>query len=236
MGQSLVLAGDVKTGFASVEDAIALAEGLDHPSSLAHGLLTGMLSSTVMCSPDLLRRYAENMLELSRKFKLPPQQAMASYHLAWLEAEVGDRAKGLDQMAALYDRVTAMGPITLLYKVMYIDQMLKAARAQEALSVADKAIAELRRPDIGLMLSELLRLRGDCLAALGRKDEARVELIRAEAMAERDGAALLRLRAANSLYREAGAQSKQTLELALAAVPGDWEGPDVLFARALLAG
>jgi hypothetical protein len=118
---------------------------------------------------------------------------------------------------------------------MYIDQMLKAARTQDALSAADKALAELRCPDAGLMLSELLRLRGDCLAALGRNAEARVELVRAEAMAERDGAALLRLRAANSLYREVGAESKPALELALAALPSDWAGSDVLLTRALLA-
>jgi hypothetical protein len=235
VAQALVLVGDVEKGFAAVEDAIALAEGLDHPGSLAHGLLMGMVCSTVTRTPDRLRRYAENMLDLSRRNKLPPQQAMASYHLAWAEAEGGDRAKGLDKMEALYDRVTALGPMTLLYKVMYIEQMLKAGRTQDALSVADKAVAELRCPDAGMMLSELLRLRGDCLAALGRKDEAHAELVRAETMAERDGAALLRLRAANSLYRQAGAQSKHALGLALAELPGEWEDPDILFARALLA-
>ena len=235
MGQSLVFAGDVKNGFASVEAALALAETLAHPGSLAHGFLIGMIASTVTRTPDILRRYAEGMLELSRKFELPPQRAMASYHLAWLEAEVDDRTKGLEKMEALYDRVTAIGPITMLYKVMYVDQMLKAGRAQAALSVADKVVAELRYPDIGLMLSELLRLRGDCLAVLGRKHEARIELVRAEAMAERDGAALLRLRAANSLYRGVGTESKPALELALAALPSHSTGPDVLLARALLA-
>jgi hypothetical protein len=235
IGQTTVLAGDVEKGFASVEAAIALAESLDHPGSLVHGLLLGMTASVTTRSPDLLRPYAENMLELSRKFGLPPQEAMASYHLAWVEAEVGDRARGLDQMEALYDRVTAIGPMTLLYKVMYIDQMLKAGRAQGALSFADKAVAELRYPDEGQMLPELLRLRGDCLAALGHKSEARAELVRAETMAQRSGAALLWLRAANSLYREVGAESKRALESALAALAGDWAGPDVLLARQLLA-
>ena len=236
VGQALVFAGDVKKGFASVEDAIALAESLGHPGSLAHGLLIGMTVSTVTSTFDLLRRYAENTLALCRKIGLPPQQAMASYHLAWLEAELGNRAKGLDQMGALYNRVTVISPTTMLYKVMYVDQTLKADRAQEALSAGDKVVAELHCPDAGLMLSELLRLRGDCLAVLGRKDEARVELVRAAAMAERDGAALLRLRTLNSLYCVAGAESKQTLELALAALPSDWAGSDVLRARALLTG
>ena len=53
---------------------------------------------------------------------------------------------------------------------------------------------------------------------------------------DRDGAALLRLRAVNSLYGLVGAESKQPLELALAALPSDWAGSDVLRARALLAG
>ena len=235
IGQSLVFAGDIEKGFALVEDAIALGKSLDHPGSLAHGLQMGMIASTVTCAPDPLRHYAENMLELTRKFRLPPQEAMASYHLAWVEAEVGDRAKGLDQMEALYNRVTAIGPIVMLYKVMYVDQMLKAGRAEDALCVVDKVVAELRYPDMGIMLSELLRLRGESLAVLGRKDEARMELLHAGTMAERDGAALLRLRAANSLYREVGAESKPGLELALAALSGDWAGPDVLLGRALLA-
>ena len=235
LGQAQVYAGDVENGFKSVEDSIALAERLDHPGSLAHGLLMGLIVSTVARTPELLQSYAERMLDLSRRFKLPPQEAMGSFHLAWIEAETGNRSRGLDEMAALYDRVTAIGPIILLYKVMYVDQLLKAGGARAALAVAEKAVAELRCPDRGLVLSELLRLRGECLFALGRSDEGLADLIQAEAMAKRDGAELLRLRAANSLYNAIGEASRPVLQAAFAAMSGVWHGQDVVNARALLS-
>lgn len=204
LGQAQLFAGEIESGFASVESAIALAERLNHPGSLAHGLLMGLIVGTVARIPGRLQRYVERTLDLSHRFNLPPQEAMGRYHLAWIEAETGDRAKGLAQMEALYDRVTAIGPIILLYKVMYVDQLLRAGRAAAALATADKALADLRCPDRGLALSELLRLRGECLLALGHNAEGRVDVVRAEQMAKRDGAELLRLRAARILSAMAG--------------------------------
>jgi class 3 adenylate cyclase len=235
LGQVIACAGDVAGGIASVRSAIALAETLEHANSLGHGLLTGLIVTTAARSSDLVRSYAERMLELGRKFNVPPQQATGAYHLAWVEAETGERSKGLEQMGELYDRVTRMGPMTLLYKVMYIEQLLKSGRTDTALSVADKAVAELRFPDIGFCMPELYRLRGECLAGLGRKGEGIAEIVRAEAMAKRDGAALFRLRAAASLHRaQADERSKLLLETTLAVIPADQAAPDLDEARALL--
>jgi len=223
------LGGDIEGALASVKAAGELAESLEDPRSMAHAAEQGLIVSTVCQEPALLRPYAERMLALGRKYNLPPQQAMGAYHLAWLEAEVGDRTKGLGQMMALYDQVTKIGPITLLYKVMYVEQLLRAGRAEDALTKADKAVAELRFPDMGLCLPELFRLRGDCLAALGRVEEATSELLRAEAMAKRDGAALFRLRAAVSLHRvEGGEHSMRGMQDAVAVFSTDQTGPDRL--------
>ena len=198
--------------------------------------MPAMASTTIVRSFEQLHAHAERALELARKFNLPPQQAAATYHLAWLEAETGDPASGLRQMAAIYDRVTKTGPFILLYKAMYVDQLLKAGQTQKALAEADDAIANLRFPDIGLALPELFRARGDCLAALGRKEEALSQLEKAEAMATRDGAGLLRLRAAVSLYRaDAGERSAEVLKDAVTAFPSDWAGLDITEARALLS-
>ena len=234
LGQAQVYAGDIEDGFASVETAVALAQELDHPGTLAHGFLMGLIIGTVAHTPERLQSYAERTLELSRRFKLPPQEAIGTYHLAWIEAETGNREKGVNQMAALYDRVTAIGPIVLLYKVMYVEQLLKAGRAHEALAAADKALTALRCPDRGLMLSELLRLRGESLFALGHGKEGGQELVRAEAMAKRDCAGLFRLRAANSLYKVVGEPSRPILEAAFAVMPADRSGQEALETRNLL--
>ncbi len=235
LGQAQLFAGHVTDGFASVETAIALAEKLGHPGTLAHGLLMGLIIGTVARTPARLQSHVERTLDLARQFKLPPQEAIGTYHLAWIEAETGNREKGVNQMGALYDRVTAIGPIVLLYKVMYVEQLLAAGQTREALGAADKAIAALRCPDRGLMLSELLRLRGECLAALGQGKEAIVELARAEAMAKRDGAGLLRLRAANSLHRVAGRAAQPVVAAARAAMPAGWSGPGIVDASDLIS-
>jgi hypothetical protein len=85
------------------------------------------------------------------------------------------------------------------------------------------------------MLSELFRLRGEGLGALGRTADALADLRRAEAMAGRDGAGLLQLRAAASLYRlDGGAASKRTLQGVLATFPAGRKGPEIDAARALV--
>lgn len=233
-GQSLVVAGEVNEGLAAVDRAIALADALDHPGSLAHGLMIGMVVATIIRSTDLLRQRLERMTELSGKFDLPPQKVAAAYHFAWLEAETGDRAKGLVGMSKLYDRVTAIGSMILQYKIMYVDQLLRVGRAREALEVSTSAIAALRAPDRGLLVSEIVRLRGEALAAVGRREEAVAVLTHAETLAARDGAALLRLRAATSLVRDAGGSRERLID-AVAAMPGGWDGPDLAAARGLLS-
>ena len=235
LGQAQVYGGDVEGGFTSVANAIALAEQLDHPGSLAHGLLMGLIVGTVARKTTLLQSYALRTLDLAHRFKLPPQEAIGTYHLAWIEAETGNRNDGLRQMSALYDRVTAIGPIIQLYKLMYLDQLMRAGRTKDALAAADKAIAELRCPDRGLLLSELLRLRGECLVALKHRDEGAAELIRAEAMARRDGGELLRLRAAISLYNTNGEVSRSILEAAYAAMPESQRVDELASARTLLS-
>ena len=233
---AMAYSGDVEGGLASLSECIALAEALDHPHSLGHAMVQG-LSLTNVAPTHLVSGYAERLLQLGRKFNVAPQQTTASYHLAWVAAELGDRSAGLEQMAALYDRVTATGPNIRLFKIMYVDQLLKADRADDALAFADKALAEQRVPDRGIGLPDLHRLRGDCLAALGRREEAVSDFLRAEALAKRDGAGLLRLRAAVSLHHtDPDKGSRQRLEAALAAFPSSWTGRDVVEARSLLAG
>ncbi|HEX3700981.1 MAG TPA: AAA family ATPase [Phenylobacterium sp.] len=234
-GLALAFAGEAEAGLNLLDAALELAESLDHPSSLAHAILQDLILTTVLRQPERLAPRAQRMLDLGRKYNVRPQQVMGAYHLAWIEAEHGERSKGLDEMAALHDEATKLGPIILLYKVMYIDQLLRAGRAEEALARADQAVAALRFPDMGLVLSELFRLRGEGLAAVGRKAEAIAELARAEAMSSRDGAGLLRVRAAASLLRvEPGDQARATLETALAAFAGDRDLRDLTEARALL--
>ena len=231
---ALAYSGDVDAALASQKDCIALAEALGHPHSVGHAMVQG-LTLTSIAPPHLLSGFAERLLEVARKFNAPPQEAAATYHLGWIEAEVGDRAAGLEQMAALYSRVTATGPNVRLYKVMYADQLLKAERTDDALAVIDKALAEQRVPDRGLVLPELHRLRGECLDRLGRRNEAIEELWRAESLATRDGASLLALRAATTLCRvEAGPRSRQALEAALERLPVQADIPDVAAARAAL--
>jgi tetratricopeptide (TPR) repeat protein len=232
---ALAYSGDVEGGLASLSEGIALAEALGHPHSLGHAMVQG-LTLTNIAPADRISDYAKRLLELGRKFNVPPQEATAAYHLGWVAAELGDRSGGLEQMAALYDRVTATGPNIRLFKIMYVDQLLKADRVDEALAFADRALAEQRVPDRGIGLPELYRLRGDCLTALGRREEAIAELWRAESLARRDGAWIPALRAAVGLCRaEPGMASRQALETALAAFPAGASGPDLVAAHAMLS-
>jgi len=200
-GNSWQLAGDRKKAAQSFTEAIALAERLEHPNSLAHGLHNSSIGHQLGADRDATLAAARRAVGLAEKFGLPPWRASSLVLTAWATAVgpgVADAARLID---AEIGNATAAGPLPQYYLGLAAEVLLAAGRPVDGLAHLDRAIAGTDEFGIGFFLPEIYRLRGACLLALSRdnKDEARSAFATALDIARRQGAVILQRRAETAL-------------------------------------
>jgi class 3 adenylate cyclase/tetratricopeptide (TPR) repeat protein len=195
-GNSLQLAGAAQEARQSYAQAIALAEILDHPNSLAHGLHNSAIGRQIGADRDATFMAAHRAVGLAEKYGLPPWRASSLVLTAWATAVgsgIADAARLID---AEIDHATAVGPVPQYYLGLAAEVLLAAGRPADGLAHLDRAIAGIDEPGIGFYLPEIYRLRGACLLALSRdnRDEARSAFVTALEIARRQGAVILQRR------------------------------------------
>lgn len=115
-----------------------------------------------------------------------------------------------------------------------------SGRASEGLAILNATIEQCERARESVLLAELLRVKAEIsvLAGASRQGEARRTLARAVALAKKQGALSLELRAALSLVRLQGKEDRQAVGLLQSAydkfVEG-WETADLIETRQVLA-
>lgn len=232
---SQVTAGQFDAAITNITKAIALAEDLNHPNSIGHALMVGLSVAAGAFDHDRVRNWSVMLAELADTFRFPPHRAVAAFFLEWVNAQTGKL--NLDRLRSTFEAVILIGPLTLLYVALYAEELLKATRPEEALSVIDHHLATLKFP-FGYYLAEVQRIRGECLAALGRSQEANDQLKQAHDLATDLGSHVFALRAAlarTRLCREgpgsasASADFDQSLTRISAA---DW--PEIVAARTIV--
>jgi class 3 adenylate cyclase/tetratricopeptide (TPR) repeat protein len=233
-GQAQMAAGHIDAGMRTILDSITLAEALHHPQSMAHALMCALNAAVTARDYDNLRSWGGRLSALAETYNFPPQRAVAAFYLEWCEAQSGDA--DLDRLRSKFDAVVALGPFTLLYTALLAEELLKAGRAEDGLSAIDELVATLKS-SFGFWLPEVHRVRGECLAALGRQDESEDELRKAYKLAEEQGSKLFALRAAIALARccadSNGKNSAMAdIERSLAAI-GDSDSPEIAAARSM---
>jgi tetratricopeptide (TPR) repeat protein len=219
-------------------ECLSLAEQLAHPPSLAHAFMNAANTSLVARDYSATHDFAATLLEIAERFNLPPQKSVANYLLGWSEAHMGDVQRGLSRMDGEFERVTMIGPMPILHTALFSETLLRAGRGADALILLDRTLASLRFPDLGLYLSELYRVRGDCLLQQHRLDDAAEAFVRASALAEKQCAKLLKLRASVGLVKaQTTPDGKTAARAALKTFAGEFsEGhdrPDLTEARTL---
>jgi class 3 adenylate cyclase/tetratricopeptide (TPR) repeat protein len=200
-GNSWQLAGDRQKAAQSFTQAIALAERLGHPNSLAHGLHNSSIGHQLGADRDATFAAAHRAVGLAEKFGLMPWRASSLVLTAWataVGAGVADAARLID---AEIGNATAAGPLPQYYLGLAAEVLLAAGRPADGLAHLDRAIAGTDEFGIGFFLPEIYRLRGACLLALGRdnRDEARSAFATARDIARRQGAVIFERRSEASL-------------------------------------
>jgi predicted ATPase/class 3 adenylate cyclase len=200
-GNALQLLGDPADATQSIARALALAEALDHPNSLAHALHNGAIGHQLGADRDATFVAAHRTVALAEKFGLMPWRAGSLVLAGWATAigsGIADAARLID---AEIDHAAVAGPLPQYYLGLAAEVLLAAGRAADALAHLDRTIAGIDEPGVGFYLPEIYRLRGMCLLALDRenKEGAQLAFATARDVAQRQGAAIFERRARASL-------------------------------------
>ena len=182
---------------------MALAEKLDHPNSLAHGLHNSGIGYQFGGDREATYAAAHRAAALADKFGLLPWRASSLILVGWATATatgegVADAVRLIDDEIA---NATAVGPLPQYYLGLAAEVLLAAGRSLDALGHLDRAIAGIDEAGIGVYLPEIYRLRGKCLLALDHRNkaEARSAFATAAEIARRQGAVIFECRARASM-------------------------------------
>jgi class 3 adenylate cyclase/tetratricopeptide (TPR) repeat protein len=193
--------GDRDQSKTTAARGVALAERLDHPNSLAHGLHNFSIASQLAGDREATFAAANRAVALAQKFGLTPWRAGSLLLVAWATAVSSGIADAARLVDAEIGNATAAGPLPLYFRGLAGEVLLAAGRAVDALAHLDGAIAGIEEAGVGFYLPEIYRLRGECLLALdrGNKDVARQAFSSARDIAGRQGATVFERRAAAAL-------------------------------------
>ena len=198
---SLELSSDRELAKESIARALALAEALDQPNSLARALYDSAMCYQLVTDREATFAAAQRVAALAEKFGLLPYRAGSLLLMAWATALGSGVAEAAQIIDSEIDKATAAGPLPQYYLGLAGEVLLAAGRSAEGLALLDRAIAAIDEPGVGFYLPEIYRLRGECLLALGRgnMDAARQAFATARDIAMRQGAVIFERRAEASL-------------------------------------
>lgn len=202
-GNSWQLSGEEQQARQHFTQAIALAEMLDHPNSLGHGLHNIGIGHQLGGDREATYTAAHRAAALAEKFNLPPWRASSLILVGWATATGAGLADAVRLIDAEIANATAVGPLPQYYLGLAAEVLLAAGRPADALGHLDRAIAGIDEAGIGIYLPEIYRLRGTCLLALDRQNraEARSAFAIAADIARRQGAVIFERRAQASLSK-----------------------------------
>ncbi|HZL36765.1 MAG TPA: adenylate/guanylate cyclase domain-containing protein [Tepidisphaeraceae bacterium] len=190
-----------QTASQCIEDARTLG----HAFSLAHGLNMGGLTHLLLGDMDACRAVTDELYPLAERNRFPWPLTYARFMRAWLLAQEGDRDAGIAQMLAAADGAPAavLQPILL---TMVAQQQMLAGRADDALSVIERATQEMERQHNHFYEAEMSRLKGEILLTQSRDNAAQSEAAFRHAMtvAVKQSCRALELSATTSLARLLG--------------------------------
>jgi predicted ATPase len=230
-------------------EALALAQGLDHPFTLAFALsVAGVGFHEFRREVQAAQELNERLIRLSAEEGLVFYQAIGTIQRGWLQTEAGQVEEGIALMIEGMAVWQARG--TMAYRVYCLSLLAeaygKAGKIEEGLSVLSEALDAVEKTGERFWQAELYRLKGELLLMQGDETEAEASFHQAEScfqhaieVARRQQAKSWELRVAMSLSRLRQKQGKREEARQMLAEIYSWftEGfdtPDLKEAKALL--
>jgi adenylate cyclase len=226
----------------TVQRAVSEARALGHPQTLAFSLLFAAIVHHERQEWQSTRDVLEESIALCQSKGIAQESLWAEPLAGRAMFELGDREAGLRRieagLVALAEKYSAL--LRPYYLHAYADVLLQCQRLEEAAAVLEEARASASLTSQHAYDAELHRLRGQLSVQRGDPVGAERHLRDAMAVASRQGASWLRLRAAAALARVLVAQERHgdahdTLHEAIRAIDPDESAEEAAAARALAA-
>jgi predicted ATPase len=222
---------------ATATEAVACAERVMHPPTLALALTCVASLHGLRREPELLAEVAERALAVSGEYGLVFFSAIAAIQRGCALAALGDADDAAALLQAGLDGYGATGAGTneTAYRMLATDAYLRIGRLDDAERELAAAFAAMERHGERHVEAELERLKGDVVLRRnrGRADEAVACFRKALEVARRQQAKSFELRAATSLARLSRAASDD-LRQVLGSFGEGFDAPDLVEAGVLL--
>ena len=168
--------GEISSCQATMDEAIALAKELNDMHGLAEALVFGAYLAVYERKPTEVERLASDLVELSTRHNFAFWLAGGAVFRGWARSVSGDTAEGLAWIEDGIRDWRATGsmlgvPVWLGLKA---EALHLATRTAEALEALREAEAVVERSEERIHCTELHRLRGVFLTAMGA-DETQIE-------------------------------------------------------------
>ena len=226
-------------------DALALANRLNHPFSMAYASFHTGLLHLWRREPELVQERVRAMLPIAEKHEFQIWRALALCLQGAAMAEMGRAEEGLMQANRGIDLYQVLKTPPIFWPLLLVIRAgvyAQAGRPAEGVNLVNEALAVVGPDPRDPMSSDICRLKGDLLLALSPEHPAQAEpwFQQALEIAQAHDARTLELRAAmrlSWLWREQGKaeQGRRLLSDAYARLTEGFATPDLQEARALLA-
>jgi hypothetical protein len=161
--------GEIASCHALMDEAISIAKELKDTNSLAMALCW---AAALEPDPAEVERLASEMIELSTRQNFVYWLAQAEFYRAWARSASGDAAEGIPWIEQGIRDFRATGSVLGLpyFLGRKAEALYLADRTSEALEAINEAAALAERFEQRFYCSDLHRLRGVFLAAIGAEE------------------------------------------------------------------
>jgi predicted ATPase len=160
------------------QEALALAQALDHPFTLVQALGSGVAMTRMRRREvQAAQEYIQAELRLSSEKRFVHYQAAADCRQGWAFVDAGQVEEGIAHLRQALTARQAMGANThrTLYSIQLAEGYRKAGRVEEGLDVLAEASLIMQDTGERCCEAELYRVRGELLLTPSVGDEAEAE-------------------------------------------------------------
>ena len=221
-----------------IANALIMAEDLRHPFSLAYARSLAASVYQVFGEPDAVRRQAEAAIAIAEEHDFPYWLGWSTVMSGWAQSALGDAEGGiatLGQGLAHYERTGARQAKPYI-QTLLAEMYGRAGLPNKGIDALECAYGVGNTTDVRFYESEALRIHGELHRQSGAGD-GHAHLDRALALARKQGARALELRAAVSAVLasgDRGAASRSGLADLCRSLQDEDDSADLRNARRLL--
>ncbi len=205
---------------------MALAEELAHRDSLANALCMGAFIHQFRRDLSTCGECADAAVTLCREPEMPSWLALATQLRGYSLAAQGQVREGIGQMRQALAAVSAIGreAHAPYFRALLAEALGQVGQAEDGLDLLDEALAFIDKTSERFWEAEVYRLKGELLLMRSAKNRAAADAAfnQAIAIARRQEAKVLELRATTSLARLWGERNKRAQAQALLAPVYGW--------------